>query len=134
MQLAQLTRLSIALLTGTSLLIQPAVAGPNVTFVGDNPKDKQIAQRAAATILQRKDCQRDNLANIDLETGAFLSKSLGLPFPQMQKHFHESIPTITAKTRLFVMECKVASGGFDNFWLREQDIGHVNAVFRQGGD
>lgn len=131
--MANTTNLRFILLAICAFLAPFATqAAGHVTFVGDNPKFDTMAQRAAQTIMQRPDCILESASSIDMESGAFLAKSLGMPISELRSRFHEQLPPISAKTRLFVMECKLSKGGFDNFWLREGDIGNVKAVFRQG--
>jgi len=119
------------LITTLTFLPLTALAAPQVLFVGDNPKDAAKGMRAAQTIMQRADRKREDGMSVDLQTGAYVAKSLHRSLSTLYLAFHEKPPEINARTRLFMMSCKVDSGGYDNFWLREQDIGNVKAVFRQ---
>lgn len=110
-----------------------ALATPTVYFEGANPKDAPKAQQAAKTILQHPDCKAEPEMTIDMQTGAYLDKSVKKAGLTIQKFFHGPAPEIRPATRLYRMACKTAGVGYDNFWLREQDIGNSKAVFRQAG-
>lgn len=111
-----------------------ASPGLSIIFFDDNQNFSNEAIKAAKTILKNKECVGvTHEVDVSMYTGKSYANDFKIKTSQLQKDFNTKIPSIKSNTRFYFLTCKTNQSLLDNFYIRAEDIGSPEKVWRKNG-